>query len=134
MHADDLGHRYVAGECCDVWGSRMGNNGFGCSDLFEHTVFHHSNPVTEPQRLIEVMGDEHDGATLFGLETQQLVLHVVADERVERRKWLIEEQDLGVKGKCAGQAYTLLHASRQLIRVMVCPTVQPDKRENFAGL
>ena len=55
------------------------------------------------------MGDEHQRPVHLRLQRQQLVLHVTADQRIESRERLIEEEDLGYHTEGAGQPDPLLH-------------------------
>ena len=51
------------------------------------------------------------------VEPDHLVLHVPADQRVQRRERLVEEQQRRVAGERAGQADPLLHAAGELVGV-----------------
>ena len=48
------------------------------------------------------MGDENHRASLFGLQIQQQVLHVPADQGIEGGESLIHQQDGGIErqGPC----------------------------------
>ena len=72
---------------------------------------HHHDPIREDQCLVDAVGDEHDGLAAGFLDAQQLLLHLLARHRVQRRKWLVHQQHLGVGGQDARQSDTLLHAS-----------------------
>ena len=133
MHTEHLGDRYIASKGRHVRRSWTRNDFFWSADLFEDAVFHHCNAVTESERFVEVVGDEHDGSSLFCLQPDQLVLHVVADQRVESRERLIEEQNLWVERKRAGEPNTLLHPARQLVGVVVGPPLEADERQNVTG-
>ena len=80
-------------------------------------VAHDQDPVAEAQRLAEVVGDEDHRLADLAVQADDLVLHVAADERVERRERLVEEQHVGVAGQRPGEADALLHAARQLVGV-----------------
>ena len=49
-------------------------------------------------------------ATVVGPPVQR-VLPLLADKRVECGEWFVEQQDLRVDGKCAGETDALLHAA-----------------------
>ena len=72
------------------------------------------------------MRDEHDGLVQLGLQLQQLVLHLAADQRIQRGKGLVHQQDLGVGGQRARQAHALLHAAGQLVRILLFETRQAN--------
>ncbi|MNE81976.1 hypothetical protein D3C80_1786620 [compost metagenome] len=57
------------------------------------------------------MGDEHDGLLHSRLQLQQLLLHILADQRVKRTERLIHQQNIRIIGQPSGQAHTLLHTA-----------------------
>ena len=63
------------------------------------------------------MGDEDDGLVQHALQPHQLVLHLAADQRIERRERLVEEPDLRLDRQAAGDADALLLAAGQLARI-----------------
>ena len=77
------------------------------------------------------MGDEHDGLVQHPLEAQELVLHLPADERVERRERLVEEPDLGLDRERAGDADALLLATRELVREARLAPLEADEIEHL---
>ena len=77
------------------------------------------------------MGDENHSLLERILQTQQLVLHLPADQRIKRGEGLVEEQDFGVHSHRAGEANTLLHAAGQLAREPFPPAAQADEFEDF---
>ena len=60
-----------------------------------------------------------------------LVLHVAADERVERAEWLVVEHHVRVDGECARDADALLHPARELVGEAVGDVLEPDEREHL---
>ncbi|GAB4000120.1 hypothetical protein GCM10029992_31040 [Glycomyces albus] len=79
------------------------------------------------------MSDEDDRLVQLALQVEELVLHVLADERVERAERLVHQQDLGVGRQGAGQADALLHAARELHGQLVLLTAQADHLDRLAG-
>ena len=71
----------------------------------------------EPQRLVDVVGDEDDGLAGRLLDARELVLQGVAGDRVERGERLVHQQEVGVGGERAGDPDALLLAAGQLVRV-----------------
>ena len=96
------------------------------ADLDDVAAFHDGDPVADPHGLVEVVGDEDDGALVLALEPQQLVLHLGADQRVEGGERLVHQHDRRVVGQGAGQADALLHAAGHLARVAGVILVQSD--------
>ena len=82
--------------------------------------------VADAQRLVEIVGDEHDGAVEAVLDLHQLILHVVADQRIERAERLVHQQHLGIGRERPGEADPLLHAAGELARILVLETLQAD--------
>ena len=64
------------------------------------------------------------------LESDQLVLHVAADQWVERRERFVEEQHRRVDRQRPGQTDPLLHATRELLGVVELVPLQPDQLEH----
>ena len=77
------------------------------------------------------MGDEHQRPPHPGLKGKELVLHVAADQRVERRERLVEEQDLRFHAQSPGQAHPLLHAAGELLGEVVGPVAQAYHRQHL---
>ena len=92
--------------------------------MLHHTVFHDGDAVANAHGFIQIVRDEDDGAAFDLLQTQQLRLHLGADDGVQRRERLVHQQDGGVRRQCTGQTHALLHAARQLIRVAGAPASQ----------
>ena len=70
----------------------------------------------------------------LAVQPDDLVLHVAADQRVEGRERLVEEQHVGVGGQGAGQADALLHAAGELVGVGVLVAGEPDQVDDLLGL
>jgi hypothetical protein len=67
------------------------------------------------------------------LQAHELVLHLAADQRVERRERLVEEPELRLDGERAGDADALLLAAGQLARIVGLAALQPDQLDHLAG-
>ena len=87
--------------------------------LDQAAVLEDRDAVTYAHGLIEVVGDKDDGLVQGLLQFQQLVLHLRADQRIERTEGLVHQDDVGVCRQGTGQAHTLTHAARELVRVFV---------------
>ena len=79
------------------------------------------------------MGDENDRLVKLFLKIEEDVLHIRTDQRVERGKRLVHEQDLGIRGKRTGKPDALLHAARKLGRVMVFKPAETDAVDPSLG-
>lgn len=62
---------------------------------------------------IVVMGDEQDGFADRLLQFDQMVPHAPADQRIERRKSLVHEDDFRIECEGAGKAHALLLATQK---------------------
>ena len=67
------------------------------------------------------------------LQLEQLVLHVAADQRVERAERLVHQQQVGVGGERAGQADALLHAAGQLVGPGLLPAGESGQLQRLGG-
>ena len=65
------------------------------------------------------------------MQIEQLVLHLGADQRIERGKSLVHEHDRGIGRECAGKADALLHAAGQFARQAVGVGLQADGIERL---
>ena len=133
LQREHVGLGDLAGEVAHVLVGRRADDFVGRADLDDLAVAHDEDPVTELERLGEVVGDEdHRLADLF-VEPDDLVLHVAADQRVERRERLVEHQDRGVAGQCPGEADALLHATGELVGEVVLVAGQADQVDHLLG-
>ena len=126
--------RNVLGERPHVVVGRVGDHLFGRADLHELAVLHDRDVVAHLDRLQEVVGDEDHGLVHDALEPEQLVLHLAPDQGVEGAERLVEQHDIRVDRECARQADALLHAARELARVVALPAGQSDQLEHFLRL
>ena len=88
-------------------------------ELFDDAVLHDRDAVGQAQGFVEVVGYEQDGLAEDILQAQKFVLHLLADQRVERGKGFVEKPDVGFDRKRAGDADALLLAARKLSREIV---------------
>ena len=79
------------------------------------------------------MGDEHHRLVDLAPQPHDLVLHVAADQRIERRERLVEQQDVGIGGQCSGEADALLLPAAELMRAVAAHLRQPDEFECLVG-
>jgi hypothetical protein len=111
----------------------MGHKLFWGTYLDQLAILHHGDPVAYPNRFEKIVGDEYDRLAHTFLQTKQFVLHIPANQRVQRAERLITEQDLWVDRQRTGQPHPLLHPAAQLVRIVVLPASQLHQIQNFSG-
>ena len=74
------------------------------------------------------MSDEQRGLRELLLNVQHLVAKQKTRLLVERREWLVHQQDLGPKRKRSGDGNALPHAARKLKRMMPFEALQTDMK------
>jgi hypothetical protein len=77
------------------------------------------DPVAHLDRLVDVVGDEHDRLADVLLEAEELVLEAAADDRVHGPEGLVHEHDRRVHGQGPGHPDPLALAARELVGVAV---------------
>ena len=82
-------------------------------------LVHHDHEVGQRHRLFLAMGDVDEGDAELGLQALQLRAHLDAQERVERRERLVEQQDLRLGDQGARQRDALLLPAGELRRQAV---------------
>ena len=86
--------------------------------LLEHPALAQDrDPVAEPHRLGDVVGDEDDRLAQLGLQPQELLLQPAPGDRVDRPEGLVHEQHRRVRGQRPGHADPLPLAAGELVRV-----------------
>ena len=81
-------------------------------------------------RLVDAVGDEHDGLLLLVPDAQQLLLQQQLVLRVERRERLVHQQDFRIVGEGARDGDALLHAAGELVRIIIGEARQPGARRD----
>lgn len=71
------------------------------SNLEQPTLPEYGDAITEAQRLVQIVGDEHHRFVKLSFEMQELILEFDASECVEGSEWLIEQDKVGVGDQCA---------------------------------
>ena len=104
--ADEVGDEVV-----DRVGQQVGGGG----ELGERAADpQHGDLVAELDRLVDVVGDEEDGLAELLLQPQELVLQLLAHDRVDRAERLVHQHHRRVGGQRAGHADALLLAAGEL--------------------
>ena len=90
--------------------------------------------VADLDRLGNRVRDEQHGEFRFLPQHQQLVLHALAGQRVERGERFVHQQDVGLHRHAARNRHPLLHAARQRVRIGVGELGQVDLLDVLHGL
>ncbi len=130
---EHIGQIHAAKEGTHIIVGRLAQDLVGCPDLDHLTVLHDGDAITDTHRFIQIVGDKDDGALMAGLQLEQFILHLGADQRIQRGESLIHQQYVGVIGQCAGQTDPLLHATGEGIGEGVHPLAQTHLIECLAG-
>jgi hypothetical protein len=94
-------------------------------------ILHDRDAVGQPDRLVKVMGDEHDCFLQHRLQANEFILHFAPDQRVEGGKRLVEEPKLGFHGQRPGDADALLLTTRKLAGIGRFAAPQTDPFDHF---
>jgi len=87
--------RDILDKLSDISVRRIAQNVSRFSELDYLTLAHDRDPVGEAKRFLDVMGYKGDRLVELLLKPQKLGLHLAADQRVQRRKRLVEDQSAG---------------------------------------
>src|SRR6266478_2171043 len=116
--AHELGHIVVRRRQYDV---------FGGTGLNDPAVLKDGNVISQPQSLVHIVADEKDGLLDARLQRQEFVLQLAADQRIQRRKRLVHQQNIRIRRECPRQSDALLHAAGQYADVTLGPLRQADQ-------
>ena len=109
-------------EVGDEIGGRGGEQVLRRVVLLQHAAAaEHRDPVAEFDRLVDVVGDEHDRLVQFGLQPLHLGLQVVADHGIDGAERLVHQQDRRIGRQRPGDTDALLLPAGQLRRVAGAP-------------
>src|SRR5437763_1608827 len=68
------------------------------------------------ERLVHIVGDQHDRGAVTALNVEQVLLRLRADDGVERAEGLVHQEHRGLGGERARDADALLLPARELVR------------------
>src|SRR5216684_5480525 len=88
-----------------------------------------AHPVGQGDGLLQIVGDEDHRSLEGAPQLEQFVFHQGARLHVQGAERLVHQQDLRLVDKGLGQRHPLAHAARELVRVAVLETGQPDTRD-----
>ena len=103
------------------------------SGLHDAAVAHDGDPVTDTDRFVQIVGDEHGGPVHDRGELHELVLQLAAYEGIEGAERLVHQQDLGIDGERTRESDALLHAAREFVGELVPPTAKLDHGQHLLG-
>ena len=86
------------------------------------------NGVGEKDRLAQVVRHQYDGRTSLNPQRLKYIPEFFAGERIKRAKRFVEQQEFWRMHQGSTQRRTLLHAARQLPRILVLKAGKPDSR------
>ena len=114
-----------------VRGRLKTSRGEPCCSIRPSFITHHE--VGQRHRLVLAVGDMDEGDAELALQPLQLGAHPEPQERVERRKRLVQQQDLRLGDQRAGQRHALLLAAGELRRQARRIGLHVDELEQLAG-
>ena len=98
----------------------MGENPLGRVVLGDNRLLlEDCDPIAHLDRLVDIMGDEHDRLLELFLEPEELVLEPVASDRVDRSERLVHQQDLGISAERPCHANPLSLTARELAGIPI---------------
>ena len=108
-HGGDQGARVVV--------LRAREDVFGAAVLDQHSVPHHGDPVGDLGDHAEVVGDEHDGGAVLGLQLLEQLQDLRLGGDVERGRRLVGDDQRRLERQRHGDHDALALAAGQLVRV-----------------
>src|SRR5262245_44351521 len=78
----------------------------------------HDYAIREVYRLVDVVGDEDHGLARATPDVEQERLHLIPRLHIERREWLVHQQNLRAYAQRPCDRDPLLHAARELVRML----------------
>src|SRR5690606_215342 len=96
--------------------------------------WHDRDPVSEEERLFNVMSDKQHSFALVLPDPGELDLKHLLGHRVKRAKGLVHEEDLRLVSESAGDIDSLSHAARKLLRVQCLEASETNQVDQSAAL
>jgi hypothetical protein len=104
----------------------------GCADLFDLAFVHHRHSVAHGQRLFLVVSHVYERDPDVLVKCAQFDLQGLAQLRIERAKWLVEQQHFGTQHQRSSESDTLLLATRKLVRLALAIAGEPHQLQCIA--
>src|SRR5690349_1710861 len=89
----------------------------------------HDALISDREDALQLVRDDDGGHAEAVIQRQEQLIELERAHRVETGGRLVEEEQRGIEGERARDAGALLHASRQLRRLMVLEPLEPDEAE-----
>ncbi len=124
-------HECICGEYVEpAWAGQIDGQNLGDA---ARSWRHDHDAIGQKHGLVDVMGDEQDGAAEVAPDLQQPLLHAEPRLRVESAERFVEQHDLPTGQNGAHHGRTLPHAPRQGVRIMVQEVAQTVTPRQFRG-
>ena len=91
----------------------------GGGDFANLAQIHDRHPVGDVPHYAHVVGDEHIGEVLLLLQLDEHVDDLGLDGDIQRRGWLIQNDELGIAAQCPGYGDQLLLTATDGVRRLV---------------
>src|SRR5882724_1175152 len=114
----------------DEGGGRATIDLLGSTDLLHPPALHHHHAVGQDERLRLIVGHEDHRGTEPLLKPLELHPHLVAQERVEVRERLVEQQHARLGDERPGEGHPLLLAAGELARVSGPERAEPHQLQH----
>jgi hypothetical protein len=106
--ADEVGDKPVVREAVDI--RRL-------VELFDASLVHHRDAVRQRQRLVLGVRDKYEGDADFALQVDEFALHFLAQLGVQRRQWLVQQQQAGAIHQPPRQRHPLLFPAGEFVGI-----------------
>ena len=90
----------------------------------------HQDAVAHKHRFLDIVRDEQNGLdrhAAFAPEIEQVGAQRFRREHVQRGERLVHQEHFGIDHERAGEAYSLAHAARELLRIGGFEAIEADK-------
>ncbi len=99
-------------------------------DLLHAPALHDHHPVGQDEGLRLIVGDEDHRRPEALLQALQLDAHLVAQQGIEVRQRLVEQEHAGFGDQGAGESHALLLAAGELARIAGAQRAEPDQLQH----
>src|SRR5690606_18328927 len=103
------------------------------ADLVDPAVLHHGHAMGEGEGLLLVVRDEERRHALALEEVADALAHLLAQQRVEVRERLVEEEEAGARRDGAGERDALLLAAREGVGLPLLEPAEADEPQHLVG-
>ena len=93
----------------------------------------HHDAISHLERLVDRVGDEQRGLVALAHEAQELGAQALGGHLVERREWLVAQDQHGIDRQGAGDGDALAHAAGEGVRIVVLVAGETELGKPAAG-